>query len=71
MAIDTEELKNRFTYHAPKGDQLERYAAIRAKALELATLIVASTRHSREQGTALTHLDSAVMFANAAIARNE
>lgn len=69
--IDTEELKSRFTYHPPKDDQPARYEAIRAKALELALLIVNSTRHSREQSTALTHLESAVMFANAAIARNE
>lgn len=69
--LDTEELKRRFTYHAPKDDQPARYNAIREKAYELALLIAESTRHSREQSTALTHLETAVFFANAAIARNE
>lgn len=69
--LDTEELKRRFIYHAPKDNQPERYNAIREKAYELALLIATSTPYSREQSTALTHLETAVMFANAAIARNE
>lgn len=35
------DLDNFFTYHAPKGDQQERYVAIRDKAKELADVIVA------------------------------
>jgi len=73
--IDREEqaadLANRFTYHAPKPEQLPYYEAIRAKALEFATLIAELTPYSREQSTALTYLDQAVFNANAAIARNE
>lgn len=65
------ELDSRFEYHAPKDDQAVRYGAIRAKARELALVIAQSTPLSREQALALTHLDEAVMFANAAIARNE
>jgi hypothetical protein len=37
----------------------------------LAHLIINLTPSSREQSLALTHLEEAVMFANAAIARNE
>ena len=66
-----EALNNRFNYHAPKGDQAERYAAIRAKILETAKLIASLTPESREQSSALTALDSAMFNANAAIARNE
>jgi hypothetical protein len=65
------ELDNRFEYHAPKDDQVARYGTIRAKARELALVIAQNTPLSREQALALTHLDTAVMFANAAIARNE
>lgn len=65
------ELDNRFEYHAPKGDQVARYAAIRAKARELALVIVQNTPFSREQALAMTHVDEAMMFANAAIARGE
>jgi hypothetical protein len=60
-----------YTYHSPKGDQPERYVAIREKAKELAALILASTPKSREQSVALTELETAIFWANAAIARNE
>lgn len=70
-ALTPEELKKRFTYHAPKLGQPERYQALREKALELATLINELTPNSRETATALTHLETSIMWANAAIARNE
>lgn len=66
-----ERIENDFTYHAPFGDQPDRYVAIRAKAKELALFIVGNTPGSREQSLALTSLEETVMWANAAIARNE
>lgn len=69
--MTNEELTNRFTYHAPKDDQPERYVAIRAKALELALLINELTPEGREQSIAFTKLDEVVFFANSAIARGE
>ena len=65
------DLDNVFCYHAPKGGQQERYIALRTKAKELAGLILASTPASREQSIALTNVQQAVMWANAAIAINE
>ena len=65
------DLQKRFTYHNPKNDQPERYTAIRETARNFAELIVASSPKSREQSLALTNLEEAVMWANAAIARNE
>lgn len=64
-------LAKNFTYHPPKGDQPQRYEAIRAKAKELAELIYDSTPESREQSIAMTNLEQSVFWANAAIARNE
>lgn len=64
-------LENNFTYHAPKHGQQERYVAIRDKAKELAYLIKNTTPASREQSVSLTELETAVFWANAAIARNE
>ena len=64
-------LDNVFTYHAPKGDQQERYVALRVKARELAQLVMDRTPTSREQSLALTSIQQAVMWANAAIAINE
>lgn len=57
-----------FTYHTPTGDQPQRYEAIRAKAKELAMLIMETTPPSDDQSHAITMLRQAVMFANAAIA---
>lgn len=64
-------LDNNFTYHAPKGNQPNRYVMIRDKAKELAELIVENTPTSREQSLALTNLEQAIFWANASIARNE
>jgi len=66
-----DDLDNRFTYHPPKDGQTERYQLIRSAALGLARLITDNTPPSREQSLAFTHLENAVMWANAAIARNE
>lgn len=66
-----EDLDIRFTYHAPKSDQPERYVAIREKAKELARLVLQSTPQSREQSLAITKIEEAGFWANAAIARNE
>jgi len=73
MASDDkrEQIEKAFTYHAPKGDQAERYTKLRENAKLFAHLIVELTPASREQSLALTNLETSVMFANAAIARNE
>lgn len=64
-------IENDFTYHTPKGDQIERYAQIRDKGKEFALLIAELTPESAEQDQALQLLNLATMSANAAIARNE
>jgi hypothetical protein len=63
-------IENNFKYHAPKEGQPEKYVAIRAKAKELAYLIDEVCPGSREKSVAFTKLETAVMWANAAIARN-
>ena len=67
----TFELDNIYTYHKPHGDQQERYEKIRAKAKELAELINSACSISRETELSHYHIESAVMWANASIARNE
>lgn len=64
-------LENNFTYHAPKEGQPAKYGALRAKAKELSYLITNLTPPSREQSVAMTQLETAIFWANAAIARNE
>lgn len=71
LPVSLEELDRRFTYHAPKPDQVPRYEQIRAEARQLAETFVRLCPTSRELSLALTHLEEAVMQANAAIARRE
>lgn len=66
-----EQIDHNFTYHAPKGDQADRYTVIRNEAKLLAETIIARTPVSREQSLALTNLEQAVFWANAAIARED
>ena len=71
-ASDEAEIERRFTYHAPKTDQVDRYAILRDNhAKKLAYSIHRLCPDSRERSLALTYLETAVMFANAAIARRE
>lgn len=65
-----QELAHRFTYHAPKDTQPERYVALREAGKELATLIAQCCPDGREQATAITKLEEAIFWANAGIARN-
>ena len=65
------QIENCFTYYPPKDDQSNRYVILRKTAKELAYMIVKNTPPSREQSLALTHLEEAIFYANAAIARNE
>lgn len=66
-----EDFRRRFTYHPPKGDQAERYMLIRDTARSFARVVCAETPSGREQSVALTRIEEAVFWANAAIARNE
>lgn len=66
-----DDLEKRFTFHPAKNDQPLRYTQIRYEALDLAKLIDDLAPDSREKSLAITHLEDAVMWANAAIARNE
>lgn len=65
------DIVNRFTHHPPAENQLPRYQTLRDHGRVLAEAIAQYTPTSREQALALTHLEQAVMWANAAIARNE
>lgn len=68
--MDRADLENRFTYHRPKPGQPEAYAEIRDRALDLALHVNEACPESREKSLAITHLEDAVMWANASIARH-
>lgn len=69
--VDRENIEKAFTYHAPKDDQPARYVELRTQGKELAELMFALCPASRELRLALENLEQAIMWANAAIARNE
>jgi hypothetical protein len=64
------DLENTFRYHLPKSDQSQKYEALRAKAKELAALILETVPDSRERSIALAKVEEASMWSNAGIARN-
>ena len=69
MTLD--KLNNIFVYHAPHGDQTERYTKIREAGKSLALWIYKCTPPSADQIAAIRKVREAVMTANAAIAINE
>jgi hypothetical protein len=68
---EEENLKNQFTYHAPKGDQVERYALINDAAYNFARVVLENTPGCADQSAAIRQIREARMTANSAIACNE
>lgn len=69
--VDAKDLENRFTYHPPKPGQPAKYEWIRECAKQLAKVIDNIAPDSREKSLAITAIEEAVSWANAAIARHE
>lgn len=63
--------KNNFTYHLPKEGQSEKYENIRERSNSFAFMLNSNCPESRELSLAMTKLEEAVFWANAAIARDE
>lgn len=72
MTIDASEIERRFDY-AGEPDQVRKIAhvALRLAMKRTAELVIGETPAGREQSLALTKLEEALMWANAAIARPE
>lgn len=60
MAITAADIENLFTYHAPIGDQPQRYQRIRDAAKQLAQVIVDNTPASADQTAAIRKLRECV-----------
>lgn len=61
-------LEDVFSYHAPEGDDLAKYATIRSAGKVLALTILSSTKKCADQTAAIRKVREAVMTANAAVA---
>lgn len=64
------DLENRFTFHPPTPPQIQRYEKVRGSARAFARVISAQVPAGREKALAMTHLEQAMMWANAGIARH-
>ena len=69
--MESSEIERRFRFHKSTEEQLVRHEQVRNLAMAYAHKLAELCPESRELSLALTHLETAVMFANAAIARNE
>lgn len=67
---ELKDLENRFTYHAPPDHKtINKYYQLRTLGKELAIKIADFCPDGREKSLAITKIEEAVMWANAAIAR--
>jgi len=64
------ELEILFKYHPPDVGQAKRYEVLRGMGKGLAEAVIAWCPESRERAIAIAKIEEAVMWANAAIARN-
>ncbi len=65
-----QDLRERFTYHAPSPDGIARHSSLTEVRLDAAITVEAVTMPGREQSLALTKLEEAKFWASAAVARN-
>jgi len=64
------EIFNRFSYHPPNVRQVEIYDDVRRHFMILAHYLNKACPDSREKSVMFTELETALMWANASIARN-
>lgn len=72
IAITADDLTKRFDYHPPLTDRTRSaHGSARSVCWEAAEQLLQLTPPSREQSLAITALEEAMMWANAAIARHQ
>jgi hypothetical protein len=70
--MEKEDLDNRFKYHPPSDPGVaEQHEHVRYFARRMAEVIEQKCPDSREKSLAMTALEESMMWANAAIARNQ
>lgn len=67
--MDNKELLNNYTYHAPSQDKGLKHEDVRSAIYDVASWLNKTLPDCREKSLALTKLEEATMWANAALAR--
>ena len=67
--IVREEIARRFSYHKPDTERAAKHDSLRGALQAAADIVVESTPPGREQSLAVTKLEEAMFWANAALAR--
>jgi hypothetical protein len=69
--MDQTDIDNRFKYHQPPNEDIARsHSAIRSVIMEVANTCNSLLPEGREKSLAITKLEEAMFWANAAIARS-
>lgn len=64
------DIDNRFDYHAPDAEKRTRHENVRGQCWSLANYLNTTLPEGREKSLAITKLEEAMFWANAAIARS-
>ncbi len=67
--MTNEEIAKRFDHHVPDIERVKRHEALRMAARHLVHAVLADTPDGREQALAITKIEEALFWANAAVAR--
>lgn len=68
--MNTDDLEHRFAFHpAPDQEKRDDHASVRQSCLRLALHLNDLLPDGREKALVMTHLEDAMMWANAALAR--
>lgn len=70
MKDELTDMENRFSYHKPDAAKVGKHELVRQDVGVLATLWDKNLPNGREKALAITKLEEAMFWANAAIARN-
>lgn len=68
--MQPEEIENRMTYHKPSEAGAGRHARLSAVFAEAMRVVAEECPPGREQSVAMTHIETAKMWASAGVARN-
>jgi hypothetical protein len=66
---NADDIYSRFRYCAPSPERVEQHQQVRSLVTDVAIALDEHVRDSREKSLMLTHLEEALFWANAAIAR--